>query len=153
MRGAVTMASRSYPVSGIGTLFSLISNRAPVLCLWLLSTPWVYTLRDQAPGSTSLLSFTSDAAVFPDALLLRDCGFDLLCPSEGGSHRAMARCWLYPGMLVGPRCCQCPEIAAGCQPTRKSSRDRVAVAFQGLWKITTQVWHQAFPLMTLFQHQ
>ena len=36
---------------------------------------------------------------------------------------------------------------------RKSSRDRVAAAFQGLWKITRHIWHQASPLMPLFQHQ
>ena len=42
---------------------------------------------DQAvglPGSTSLLSFISDAAVFPDPSLLRDCGFDPL--RSCGSH-------------------------------------------------------------------
>ena len=35
---------------------------------------------------------------------------------------------------------------------RKNSRDSVAV-FQGLWKITTHIWRQASPLMSLFQHQ
>ena len=71
-------------------LFSRISNRAPILCIQLSSTPRFSTLRDQAPGSTSLLSFVSDAAVFPSPLLLKDCGFDLFHPSEGESHRAMA---------------------------------------------------------------
>ena len=36
---------------------------------------------------------------------------------------------------------------------RKSSRDSVTAAFQGLWKITTHIWHQASPLTTLHQHQ
>ena len=36
---------------------------------------------------------------------------------------------------------------------RKSSRDSVAAAFQGLWKITTHIWHPASPLTTLFRHQ
>ena len=36
---------------------------------------------------------------------------------------------------------------------RKSSRGSVAAAFQGLWKITTHIWHQALTPMTLFQHQ
>ena len=80
------MASPSYSVSSIWTLFSPISNCAPVLCLQLLSTPHFYTVRDQAPGSTSLLNFVPDVTVFPDPLLLRDCGFDLLYPSVGGSH-------------------------------------------------------------------
>ncbi|XP_053073804.1 dipeptidyl aminopeptidase-like protein 6 isoform X2 [Acinonyx jubatus] len=36
---------------------------------------------------------------------------------------------------------------------RKRSRDSVAAAFQGLWKIATHVWHQASPLTILPQHQ
>ena len=43
------MASRSYSVSSIRTLFSLISNAHPSFVF----------------GSTSLLSFVSDAAAFP----------------------------------------------------------------------------------------
>ena len=78
------MASPGYRVSSIGTLFSLISNPAPVLCLQLLSTPHFYSVCDQAPSITSLLSFVSDAAVFPGPLLLRDCNFDLFRPSAEG---------------------------------------------------------------------
>ena len=46
------------------SLFSQNSNCAPVLCLQLLFTPHSFTLRDQAPGSTSLPSFVSNVAVF-----------------------------------------------------------------------------------------
>ena len=77
-------------VSSMGTLFSPISNCALIFCLQLSSTPRFFTVRDQAPGSTSLLSFVSDAAIFPGPLLLKDCGFDPFCPSAGGSQRAMA---------------------------------------------------------------
>ena len=80
------MVSPGYPVSSIRTWLSLISNRAPVLFPRLLYTPRLYTICDQAPGSTSLLSFISNVAVFPDPSLLGDCGFDLFCPSVGGSH-------------------------------------------------------------------
>ena len=66
------------------SLFSPISNRAPVLCLHLSSTPCFSTLRDQAPGSACVPNFVSDVAVFP--FLLKDCGFDPFCPSVGGSH-------------------------------------------------------------------
>ena len=65
------------------SLFSHISSHAPVLCLQLSSSPCFLTLRDQAPGSTSLLSFVSDGAVLPGLLLLKDCGFDLFRPSGG----------------------------------------------------------------------
>ena len=74
----------SYPGSSVGTLFSLISNCASVFPLQLLSTPHFHTVRDQAPSSTSLLSFVADAAAFPSPPLLRDCGFDPLCPSADG---------------------------------------------------------------------
>ncbi|XP_053066680.1 uncharacterized protein LOC113593370 [Acinonyx jubatus] len=87
------MASPSCVVSSIRVLFSLTSNRALILCVQLPSTPRFHNVRDQAvrlPGSTSLLSFISEAAVFPNPSLLRDCGFVPLRPSAGGSHRALA---------------------------------------------------------------
>ena len=74
----------------VSSVFSRISNHAPDLCLQLLPTPRFFTLRDQAPGSISLPSFVSDAAVFPGPLLLKDCGFDPFLLSAGGSHRAVA---------------------------------------------------------------
>ena len=73
------MESPSYTVSSMGTLFSLIGNCTPILCLRLPSTPRFYTVGDQAIrllSNTSLLSFISDAAVFPNPSFLRDCSFD-----------------------------------------------------------------------------
>ena len=141
----------SDPVSSIKTLFSPTSNPAPILCLQLQSIPHFYTVHDQVPGNTSLLSFVSDVAVFPDPLLLRDCGFGPFCPSAGGSHRAMARCWPHQGTFAGLCCCQCPETVAGCQHApENSSQDSVAAAFLGLWKITTHIWHQFSPPRSLF---
>ena len=78
------MASTSYPVSSIGTLFSLVSNHVPVLCHQLSSTAHFYAVCDQASGSTSVPSSVSDVAVFPGPLLLRDCGFDPFCPCVEG---------------------------------------------------------------------
>ena len=148
------MVSPSYPVSSIGTLFSLISNHSPILCLWLLSTPQFYTVHDQGPGSTSLLSFISDVSVFPDPSLLRDCGFDLLRPSWGGCHSAMAGCLPTPRNIWETMLLPMPRDY-GWVPARprKGSRDCVAAEFQSLWKITTHIWYQASPLMSLFQHQ
>ena len=106
-----------------------ISNHAPVLCLQLSSTPRLFTVRDQAPGSTSLLSFVSDAAVFPSPLLLKDYGFDPFCPSAEGltTQRPEPRnaCWTL--LLLVPR--DCGQVPAH---PRRSSRDYVAAAFQGL---------------------
>ena len=103
------MVSPSYPASTIRALLA-VSNHTHVLCLQLVPTPGFYTVRDQAAGSTSFLSFVSDAAVFPDPLLLRDCGFDLFCPSEEG----LTEHW--PG--------------AGC--TQERLRDRAAAGAQRL---------------------
>ncbi|XP_058572960.1 neuronal growth regulator 1 isoform X1 [Neofelis nebulosa] len=46
-------------------------------------------------------------------------------------------------------CCRCTEAAH----PRKSSPNHVAGVFQGLWKITTHIWHQASHIKSLFQHQ
>ena len=114
--GVMKMESPIYPVSSIRTLICPISNREPVLCIQLPSTPCFYTVCDQAPGRTSLLGFISDAAVFPDLLFLRYCGFDPFSPSAEGSHGAMAGCWPHPVMCAEPCWCRLPETAAGCQP-------------------------------------
>ena len=42
------------------------------------------------------------------------------------------------------------RLQLGATYPRKSSCDRVAAVLQGLWKITTHIWHQALRLMTLF---
>ena len=55
-------------------------------------------------------------------------------------------CWTL--LLPVPQ--DCSQVPA--RP-RKSLRGSVAAVFQGLWKITTHIGHQASPLMTLFQHQ
>ena len=51
-------------------------------------------------------------------------------------------------LLLRPR--DCGQVPVH---PRKSSHNHVAAAFQGLWQITTRIWHQASPSMTLFQHQ
>ena len=87
MPGRGDMASPTF--SPVSNMFSLISNRAPVLWLQLPSIPGVYTVCEQAirmPGGTALLSFISEAAVFPDPSPLRDCGFDSFCPSGGAEQ-------------------------------------------------------------------
>ena len=142
MCGSGEMVSPSYPVSSFRTLFSLIGNHAPVH-LWLLSTPRFHTVCDHAPGSTSLLSFVSDVADFPGPPFLRHCGFDLLCPlrrisPSNGPVPAALRNTCGTVMLLMPR--DCSQVPAH---PRKSSRDSVAAAPQGLWKITTHIWHQA----------
>ena len=80
------MASPSYPVSSMGTPLSpsaivhlsFVSGFCPLSAFAQSMT--------KPPGNISLLSFVSDAALFPDPLLLRDCDFDLFHPSTGGCH-------------------------------------------------------------------
>ena len=52
-----------------------------------------------------------------------------------------------------PAAAEAQRLRPGASPPRKSSRDRVAAAFQGLWQITTRIWSQASPPMSLFQHR
>ena len=146
------MSSPTYPVSSIEPLLFQISSCAPVLCLCLPSIPRFYTVRDQAPGSTSLLSFVSDVAVFPNPLLLRDCGFDPFCPFCRRFSLSNGRVLATPRNVSGTVLLPPVPRDHGWVPARprKRSHDRVAAAFQGLWKITTHIWHQASPLTTLF---
>ena len=89
------------------SLFSQISNRTPILCLQLSSTPCFFTLHDQAPGSTSLLSFVSDVAIFPGPF----------SRTAALIHSAPLREYrLHPGKPCGTCCCWCPETVARCQP-------------------------------------
>ena len=146
------MASPSYPISSIRTLFSPISTHTPILCLQLPSMPRFYTVRDQVPGSTSLPNFVSDVAVSPGPLFLRDCGFEPFCPSAD----SLTEQW--------------PN--AGCTQERSQHRD--AANAQRLWLGASlpqkkfarwcsgsisgilanhNTHHQASPLTTLFQHQ
>ena len=146
------MESPSYPVSSIGTLFSPISNCAPVFCLQLSSTP-PFSLSVTKPQEVPLSSFVSDVAALPGHPVLRDCGFDPLCPFVEG----LTKQW--PGGSSTKECLRAHAAAdaqrlrPGAICSRKSSRDNVAAAFQGLWKITTHIWCQASPTTTLFQHQ
>ena len=72
------MVSPSYPVSSIGTLFSPVSNCSPVSSFHPLPAFTLSVAKPSGlPGCTSLLSFISDTAVFPNPSLLRDSGFDL----------------------------------------------------------------------------
>ena len=76
-----------------------------LLCLWLPSTPRFYTLCDQdisLPGGTSLLSFISDGAVFPNSLLLRS--FDPFRYSGGGFCERWPGAGPPPGMFGRPCC-------------------------------------------------
>ena len=58
-----------------------------------------------------------------------------------------------PRNVHGTCCCRCQDCSQVTVHPRKSSQDSVAAVFQGLWKITTHIWHQASSLTTLFQHQ
>ena len=114
------------------SLFSRINSHPPVLCLQLSSTPCFFTLCDQAPGSTSLPSFVSDAAVFPGPLLLKDCGFDLFRPSAGGSHRAMAECQMHQEHLPDPAAAGAPRLQPGASPPQKKFARQCSSSVSGI---------------------
>ena len=85
------------------------------------------------PGGSSLLSFISDAAIFPNPSILRDCGFDPFCSSVGGVSPNNIQ---FPvtlrnihGTMLLPMPRDCSSVPA-CP--RKSSHNHVAAAFQGI---------------------
>ena len=55
--------------------------------------------------------------------------------------------------LLDPAAAAASRLRPGATCPRKRSQDSVAAAFQGLWKITTHIWHQSSLLRTLPQHQ
>ena len=55
--------------------------------------------------------------------------------------------------LLDPAVAGAPRLQPAASLPQKSLQDSVAAVFQGLWEITTYIWHQVSPLMTLFQHQ
>ena len=115
------MASPSYLVSSIRNMFWM-SKHACILCLRLLSTTCFYTDHDQAirlPGSTSLLSFISDMAVFPNSSLLRDCDFVLLRPSGGGSHKQWPDAGCTQECLWDCAAADAQRLQLGASPSQK----------------------------------
>ena len=151
--GVVKMVSPSYPVSSIRTLFSPISNCAPVLCLQLSPTSRFCTVIDQFPGSTSLLSFVSDVAVFPGLLLLRDCGFDLLCPSMEG----LTVQWLNAGRTQEQwqdhTAANAQRLWPGASPPQKKFMRQCSSSVSGIMKNHNTHLAPDFIQVTLFQDQ
>ena len=103
-----------------------------------------FPLSDQALGSTSLPSFVSDAAVYPGPLLPKDCSFDPFHPSVGGSYEQWPNeQWPNVGCtqerLLDPAAAGARDCSQVPAHPRKSSRDRVAAAFQGLREINTHL--------------
>ena len=82
------------------------------LYLQFSSTSCFFTVCDQAPGSTSLPSFVSDAAVFPSPLLLKDCSFDLFLPLREGLNEQ------WPNASCTQERLQDPAAAAGAPRLR-----------------------------------
>ena len=109
-------------IPSLGTLFSLIYNGTPFVS-GFCPRPRFYPVRDQTLGSTSLLSFISDVAVFPDPLFLRDCGSDLFCSSAGRSHRALAGCRPRPGTFARRAAANARRLLLGTSlPQKKFTR-------------------------------
>ena len=147
------MASSSYPVcsprSAIAHLSSVFSF-CPLPALSLSVTK---------PQAVPLSQVWSQMRLFSPPLTsegLRTGPIPPLCgrvsPSTGrlsnGRMSAAARNARWTLLL--PELRDCGQVPA--RP-RKRSRDGVAAASQGLWKITTHAWQRASPSTTLFQHQ
>ena len=138
----------------VGTLF-WVSSRAPGLCLWPPSIACLYTVGDQAvrlPGGTSLLNFNSDVAVFPNPSLLRDCGFDPLRPSGGGSLTEQCAGHTQEHLL-DRAAADAQRLRLGASPPQKMFPRSRSSSVSGIMGNHKHIWHQASCLMILFQHQ
>ena len=140
------MAPPSYPVCSPGSAVahSVFSSRP------LPASPLSVTRPQAAPLSQALsqMRLFSPAPYLRRSVALTRSG--LL--QEGLTEQWSNEQWpnigctqvrpLDPLLLVPQDCGQVPAHP------RKCLRDSVAVACQGLWKITAHIWHQASPLMT-----
>ena len=131
------MGSPRYPVSSIRTLFSPISNHALILRFQLPSTRRFHAVHDQAPGSTSLPSFVSDAAAIPGPPLLRDSDFDPLRPSvEGLTEQWPNEQWPNVGCtqerLLDPAAVGAPRLRPGASPSQKKFARQCSSSISGI---------------------
>ena len=86
-------------------------------------------------------------AALPPSAPLRE-GLTEQWPSERWSNIGCTQeCPLDPAVAGAPR------LQPGASLPQKKLRDSVASVFQGPWKVTTHIWHQASFPVTLFQHQ
>ena len=148
----VTMASPSHPVCSPGSAAhpSSVFSFRPLPVLSLSVT------RSQAAPLSRVLSqmqlfcrapyFQRTATLTRSALLQE--GLTEQWPNEQWPNISCTQ--VHPLDPVGARA---PRLRPGAICPRKSLRDGVAAAFQGLWKITTHIWHQSSSPTTLFQHQ
>ena len=132
MRGTSKNGATQLPI-----LFYRISNRAPTLCFPLSSTPRFFTLRDQARGSTSLLSFVSDAAVFPGPVLLKDRGFGPFRPlRESLTQQWPNEQWPSVGRtqecLLDPASAGALRLRPGASPPQKKFARWCSRCFSGM---------------------
>ena len=140
-------------VTQVPSLFSQISNRAPVLCLQLFSTPCFFTLHDQ-PQAVPLSRVLSQMRLFsPASYFQRTEALTRSAPLQEGLTEQWPNAGCTQEYLQDPAVPGAQDCGQVPAHPRKCSQDSVAVAFQGLWKITTHIWHQASPLTILFQHQ
>ena len=105
------MASPSYSVCSIRTLSSPISSWAPVLHLWLPSTPRFHTVCDQAQAAPPSQVLSQMRLPSPAPPLLTDCSFDPLGPSAD----SLTKQW------------------PGAGHTQECLQDRAAANAQRLW--------------------
>ena len=125
-------------VTQLPSLYSPISNRAPVLSSAscpVSSTPCFFTLCDQAPGSTSLPSFVSDAAVFPVPSFRRTATLIHSAPlREGLTGQWPNEQWLNVGCtqecLLDPAAAGALRLRPGASPPQKKIPRQCAAAFQ-----------------------
>ena len=151
--GAVKMAPPSYPVC---STLSAIAHPSSVFSSRPLPA---FSLSVTRPQVVPLSQVLSQMRLFsPAPHFRRTVAWTQSAPlQEGLTQQWLNEQWPNIGCTqvrpLDPAAAGAPRLRPGITRPTKSSRHSVAAAFQGLWKITTHIWHQASPLMTLFQHQ
>ena len=147
------MVPRSYPVCSPG---SAIAHPSFVFSFRPLPVSTLFV--NQAAGSTSLLSFVSDAAAFPSPPLLRDCGFDPLRPSAEG----LTKQWLNeqrPNIGCAQECLLDPAVARalrlrpGASLSPKKFTRQCSSSISGIMENHNTHLAPVFTLNDLVQHQ
>ena len=145
------MAPPSYPVCSPG---SAITHPSSVFSSHPLPTFSLSMTRPQAVPLSQVLS--QMRPFFPSPLLPKDSDLTHSAPlweclTEQWSNEQWPSIGCTQEHPLDPGAASAPRLQPDCP--RKCSQDSVAAMFQGLWKITTHIWHQASPLTTLPQHQ
>ena len=128
---------------------SSTSSQAPLLCLWLPSTPHFYVVRVQAvslPGGTSLLNYMSFGTIFKFLTSESPAAWNYSNPLVEGLAGQLPAAGLPPGNIhAATMLLRFRDYGQVPASPRKCLCDRIGTEAQSLWQNTTHSSHQVSP--------